>query len=132
MAKRWTNWEKSILLRLANAGESAVEISESLDNRSPETVRKMTQVRGIKTGRTQIWKIDIVQRAALLNYLRDNPTKTLADAAKFLNRSRQSVRIMAHKLVKEGLLERTGGKTNSCRYVITEKWSYGGEDYADV
>jgi predicted transcriptional regulator len=122
--RKWTREENMVIAKCAKFGESSIEIADRLEGRTPTAVRKHAEIRGITLAKGD-WKIDPVARASMLDELIRSPGCTLAEVARILGKTRHTVRAMAHHLVKEKLLERYGGSTNRCRYLVTKKWFEG-------
>lgn len=121
--RRWTHDEDNTLFACARAGDPSYEIADRL-GRSRGAVLKRAEHYGLRLAGGH-WRINPDRRADLLNYLADNPGATLSDAARELRRCVRCVRAMAVNLLRDGLLERTGGATLSCRYVVTPLWTIG-------
>lgn len=118
--RRWTRDEKSALIGFARAGDASYEIADALA-RTRGSVQKMAEVLGVPIAGGH-WRVDPIKRGELLDWLAANPGGTLSQAARELRRHPRCVRAMTILLVRDGLIRRTGGATNACRYVVTSKW----------
>ncbi len=117
--KRWTHIEKITLESKIRSGDSYGEIADAM-SRTYQMIKKAASRWGYR-GRYKS-RLDIVQRALVLDDLVAYPGDTLWKVACRLHRNPKSMGSIAKYLVRDGFLERCGGNTISARFLVTRKW----------
>ncbi len=123
-ARLWTHNEETSLVANAEAGDCSHDIADRL-GRTWQAVKSKAQRMGVRLGRGHYWKINAEGRAALLDFLQEEPGASLVRAAARLRKATFSVWTMAKNLVRDGLLKKVGGYGKGCRFVLTKKWFSG-------
>lgn len=120
--RKWTRAEVGILKCCVKNKMSSIDIAEVLD-RGKEGVKRKVRSLGMHLHRSNKNRVDVLQRARLLDFLYENPGASLVEAGVAIGRTRETVGHMARLLVRDGLLKRTEGKRNYVRYVLAVKWN---------
>jgi len=131
-APRWTPAELQTIRRMARVGASAADIADELADvhgteRTPAAVTT-TVYRFRLPGPGRGRRPDPARESRILALL--SAGRPVIQIAEVMETSQAAVRKTIRRLVRRGLVERTGGNTRTVRYLPTLKWSrdMGGDE----
>lgn len=119
MPKRyWTHYEVAKMKAMIDGRYTTAEIGLELGRNRWSVQNKINKL-GIGLGRIGR-PPDVYQRARIVDGLKRG--LTLNKIGKLISRSEKTVRRVVGQLVREGVVKRNNGRTNSCRYTVTRDW----------
>lgn len=104
---------------LFKEGGTVGDVAGELDRTVSSVQARCTRMRYIR-GRIGA-PPNVYRRAEVMDMLAAG--MSLSQIARILKVVVNVVRNVVLKLVRMGLVERTGGSTNQCRYIVTDKWT---------
>jgi hypothetical protein len=117
--RRWTPTDLAHLRAGAADGCTAAEIADDL-GRTVKSVERMAHHRGVTFARGKT--INPFKRAAILDHLQKYPGSSLIDVGRALRCTGAGIGFVVRRMLREGLVRRTGSAGASVRYYVTSKW----------
>lgn len=127
MARRWTRNEKQEVMAAMREGATNAELAEEF-NRSPRAISHMIRRFPANNGskRKPGRLPDAYKRATVIRYLEEGVS--IVRIAELTGVRWSSVWRMVLQLVKEGIVERVGGRTRNVKYRVTKAWKANDSD----